>query len=460
MNRGALQTPQRPSLVAGFAIWVIIVIMVVPDGFTYGPTANGMPTEGSDLSRFTWLLLLAFGVVVPLSRSGLALKLLKQTNPYLLVFVVLAAASLLWSIDPGVTLRRLLRVTTTLLVAVAFCLMSWRTTRFQSVVRPILTLLLVGSIAFVIYAPTLAIDQSDAAALLGAWHGLATQKNGLGSLAAIALILWLHAGLSKERPWWMAGLGIAVSLICLVKSRSSTSIMNAAFACMLMYMLLRPPVALRRYLPYLVVLFVVALMLYSLAVLNLVPGSSVLLAPITALSGKDQTFSGRSAIWAIVNEHIAQRPFMGSGYGAYWVQLPGSPSMEMMRRLFFYPTEGHNGYLDVINDLGIVGALCLLGYLITYVRQGLKLMLLLRPQGVLYLALLFDQLIANLTESRWLNVLTCEFTIMTIATVALGRTLLDQQKNRQVSAPIPQSSSSRRQVSNRQIRTPVRPRLR
>jgi len=227
-----------------------------------------------------------------------------------------------------------------------------------------------------------------------------------------------------------------------------------------MYMLLRPPVALRRYLPYLVVLFVVALMLYSLAVLNLVPGSSVLLAPITALSGKDQTFSGRSAIWAIVNEHIAQRPFVGSGYGAYWVQLPGSPSMEMMRRLFFYPTEGHNGYLDVINDLGIVGALCLLGYLITYVRQGLKLMLLLRPQGVLYLALLFDQLIANLTESRWLNVLTCEFTIMTIATVALGRTLLDQQKNRQVSAPIPQSSSSRRQVSNRQIRTPVRPRLR
>lgn len=457
MNRSALQTPQRPSLVAAFAIWVIIVIMVVPDGFTYGPTANGMPTEGTDLSRFTWLALLAFGVVVPLSRSGLALKLLKQVNPYLLVFVLLAAASLLWSIDPGVTLRRLLRVTTTVLVAVAFGLMTWRTTRFQSVIRPILTLLLVGSIAFVIYAPTLAIDQSDAAALLGAWHGLATQKNGLGSLAAIALILWFHAGLSNEKPWWMAGLGIAVSLICLVKSRSSTSIMNAAFACMLMFMLLRPPVSLRRYLPYLVVLFVVALLLYSLAVLNLVPGSSVLLSPITALSGKDQTFSGRSAIWAIVNEHIAQRPFMGSGYGAYWVQLPGSPSMEMVRRLFFYPTEGHNGYLDVINDLGIVGALCLLGYLITYVRQGLKLMLLMRPQGVLYLAVLFDQLIANLTESRWFNVLTCEFTIMTIATVALGRTLLDLQKNRQVSAPIPQSSA--RRVST-QIRTPVRPRLR
>jgi O-antigen ligase len=431
---------------------VLIVIMVVPDGFNYGATALGaMPTEGSGFSKFTWIALLSFGAVVPLSRSGIALKLLRQVNPYLLLFVGLAAASILWSIDPGVTLRRVLRVLTMVLVSISFALMTWRTTRFQSVLRPILTLLLVGSIIFVIQAPQLAIDQSDAAALVGAWHGLATQKNGLGSLAAIGLILWLHAWLSKEKPWWMASFGVAVSLTCLVNSRSSTSIMNAVFSCTLMLMMMRPPVALRRYLPYLIVLFVVALLLYSLAVLNLIPGSGTLLSPITMLTGKDQTFSGRTAIWAIVNEHIAQRPILGSGYGAYWVQLPGSPSMEMIRRLNFYPTEGHNGYLDIINDLGIVGALCLLGYLITYLRQGMRLLLTLRPQGVLYLTLMFDQLIANLTESRWLNVLTCEFTIMTIATIALGKTLLDQQKKMQAPARSP--------TTRGRLRTPVRPRI-
>ena len=435
-------------------IWVLIVIMVVPDGFSYGPNANGMPTEGSAVSRFIWLALLAFGAAVPLSRSGVALKLLRQINPYFLLFVALAALSVLWSIDPGVTLRRLLRVVTMVLVAISFALMTWRPTRFQSVVRPILTLLLVGSIIFVIAAPQLAIDQSDAAALVGAWHGLFTQKNGLGSVAAIALILWLHAWLSKERPWWMASFGFAVSAICLIYSRSSTSIMNAAFACALMLMLMRPPASLRRYLKYLIVLFVVALLVYSLAVLNLIPGSSALLSPITMITGKDQTFSGRTAIWAIVNEHIAQRPLLGSGYGAYWVLLPGSPSMEMKRRLYFYPTEGHNGYLDIINDLGIVGALCLLGYLIVYLRQGLRLLATLRPQGVLYLALMFDQLIANLTESRWLNSLTCEFAIMTIATVAMGRTLWDQQKNQQKNqTPAPSPAARGR------MRTPVRPRI-
>lgn len=420
----------------------MVLLVIIPDGFSYGPALGGMPTEGSAFSRTIWLVLLAFGVVVPLSRSALALKLVRQINPFLLVFLALVAASALWSIEPGVTFRRLFRVSITVLDAVAFALLTWRATRFQSVLRPILTSVLVGSIIFVIAAPDLAIEQSDIAAVVGAWHGLATQKNGLGSIAAIALLLWLHAGLTREKPWWQAVLGIAVSAICLVKSRSSTSIVDVVFAGVLMLMLLRPPTGLRRYLPYMIVLFVAVLLVYSLAVLNLVPGSGVLLSPITMITGKDLTFSGRTDIWAIIDQHIALRPLLGSGYGAYWIQLPTSPSMEMMRRLYFYPTEGHNGYLDIINDLGAVGAVCLLGYLIAYLRQGMRLFLTIRPQGALYLSLLFEQLIANLTESRWLNSLTCEFTIMTIATVAMARTLLDQKMQSRLAATQGQQSTA------------------
>jgi exopolysaccharide production protein ExoQ len=434
-------------MVATLVVWVMVLLVVIPDGFTYGPATGGMPTEGSAFNRTIWLALLAFGVVVPLSRSALALKLLRQINPFLLVFIALVAASALWSIEPGVTFRRLFRVSITVLDAVAFALLTWRTTRFQSVLRPVLTALLVGSIIFVIAAPELAIEQLDLAAVVGAWHGLATQKNGLGSIAAIGLLLWLHAGLSREKPWWQAALGIGVSAICLVKSRSSSSIVDVVFAGILMLMLLRPPSGLRRYLPYMIVLFVAVLLVYSLAVLNLVPGSGVLLSPITSITGKDLTFSGRTDIWAIMNQHIAMRPLLGSGYGAYWIQLPGSPSMEMLQRLYFYPTEGHNGYLDIINDLGAVGALCLLGYLIVYLRQAMRLFVTIRPQGALYLCLLFEQLIANLTESRWLNSLTCEFTIMTIATIAMARTLLDQKMQSRTAAAQGQQSAAQGQQS-------------
>jgi O-antigen ligase len=427
---------KRRPIAITCAIMFLLVFTIAPENFDYSTfepnnaASNAqqlaMPTQGSAFSRTMWLALLALGVAVPLARSGSALKLLRRVNPYLLLFFALAAASALWSIDSGITIRRVVRALTIALDFFAFVLIAGKTASFQSVLRPVYTFVLAGSILFVLAEPRLAIEQGTQFELLGAWRGLTTQKNGLGSLAAVGLILWLHAGLSKERNWLVALSGATVSAICLVHSRSSTSLMAAIFGSVLLLMLLRSPTGLRRYLPYLIGLFVCALLIYSLAVLNLVPGSGMLLSPITALTGKDMTFSGRTAIWDIINQNIAQHRLLGSGYGAYWNQTPGSPSLAMLQRLYFYPTEGHNGYLDVINDLGIVGGLCLLGYLLTYLRQGLLIFRTQRSQGALFLTLLLAQMVANLSESRWFNTLSPEFVMFTFATMAMGRALLDR----------------------------------
>jgi hypothetical protein len=53
-----------------------------------------------------------------------------------------------------------------------------------------------------------------------------------------------------------------------------------------------------------------------------------------------------------------------------------------------------------------------------------------RPQGALYLALIFQTLIANMSESRWFNVLTLEYVILTLATVSMGRLLWQQSLER------------------------------
>jgi exopolysaccharide production protein ExoQ len=436
--------PKRDSLLLICMMWVLIVFTIVPEGLRYradpvnsfaGTVAQNaalaltdMPTEGSPLSRSIWLCLLAFGAVTVLSRSRAALKLLREINPYLLLFVGLVALSILWSIEPNVTLRRLVRASTLLLDAVAFALLARDVVSFQRTLRPIFLAMLIASIIFVMAAPDLAVEQANQTELVGAWHGVAPQKNGLGSLAAIGLVFWVHAWLSRESRSWLALLGIGVSALCLVRSRSSTSLMAGVFASVLLLMLLRSPRGLRRYLPYLIGLFVVLLLTYSLAVLNLIPGSGLLLSPITAITGKDQTFSGRTAIWEIITQHISLHPLLGTGYGAYWVQVPNSPSMQMLQQLYFYPTEAHNGYLDVINDLGYVGAACLIGYLITYVRQALRVFALVRIQGALYLALIFEQLVANLSEARWFNALSNEFVVMTIATAAIAKVLLDSRR--------------------------------
>jgi exopolysaccharide production protein ExoQ len=405
---------------------VLIILMVTPEDFDYASIGAPMPAAGSATTRLIWLAMLCGGGLVVLRYVRLARLIVGHTNVFFVAFGLLACVSMLWSIDPEFTTRRLIRLTTIFLCTLAFVLVPQR--RIQDILRPMLTIMLVGSIALVMFFPDLAIERSASHELVGAWHGLSTQKNGLGSLAAIAMLLWLHAWLTRQASWPSILLGLGVSLLCLLFSRSSTSLLAAAFSAPFMIFLARPPQALRRYMPSLVALFAMGSVLYSLAVLRLVPGSELLLRPLSTLTGKDPSFSGRTAVWDIMTEHIGLRPFLGSGYGAYWTgPTPGAPAYEHVIRLYFYPTEAHNGYLDIINDLGAVGGACLLGYLVAYLRQALRLLALQRLQATLYLGLFFEQLIANLSESRWLNVLCIEFVIMTLATVAIARALLDQR---------------------------------
>jgi exopolysaccharide production protein ExoQ len=254
-------------------------------------------------------------------------------------------------------------------------------------------------------------------------------KNALGSVAATALILWLHAGLAKEARWYTATAGGAVAVICLLLSRSSTSGMAASFAAVLL-LLLYSPHAIRRHSRLLVAVCLAVLVMYFLAMLQLVPAFDFMLAPVSMATGKDQSFTGRTTIWEVLYQHIRLRPYLGNGYGAYWTgKNPLAESYAMVKRTYFYPTEGHNGYLDVLNDLGAVGEICLVGYLAGYLRQSMRLLAVGSNQGMLYLALFFQQLIINLSESSWLNGLRWEFAIMTLATFAMARELAQQSLN-------------------------------
>jgi O-antigen ligase len=420
-----------------------MLFMVVPEDFDYASIGGPLPGSGNALSRLVWLLLLIASGTIVLRRLSLASAMLRQLNGFFVAFVLLALASVLWSEEPQFTARRLIRLVTIVLVALAFFLVPRR--GVQEVLRPMITLLLFGSIALVVLAPDLAIERSGSSELAGAWHGLATQKNGLGSLAAISTLLWLHAWQAREARAPAVLCGTAISLLCLLCSRSSSSILATAFSAPLMMFLARTPQCLRRHMPWLVGIFAAALLLYSLAILRWVPGLEILLRLLVRVTGKDPTFSGRTAIWSIMSEHIAEHPALGSGYGAYWIgPTPGSQSYAHVTRLFFYPTEAHNGYLDVISDLGAVGGACLLGYLLVYLRQALRVLAAQRAQGVLYVGLFFEQLIANLSESRWLNVLCIEFVIMTLATAGLGRAELEYRIRDQGQARASRAGRARR----------------
>lgn len=405
--------------------FVLVVFMVAPEGFDYANA--GVPTSGSPFSRMVWLSILGLGAYYTYKQWKFA-KAIALGNRYFLGFVILAGLSYFWSIEPGITLRREIRIVSIYLAALA-CVSATRNPQiFQRALRPVLTFLMIGSIIFVAAAPDIAVEHLQLAELIGAWKGMTTQKNALGSLSAMATILWVHAWMTGQsrQPWPL--LGTLVSATCLINSRSSTSIMATVFAITLMSMMVHSPKSLRRYMPYFIATFVCILLLYSLAVLHLVSGLDFMLKPITAITGKDLTFSNRTSIWEIIVEHIQLNPWLGTGYGAYWIGLvPESPSYITLIKLSFYPTESHNGYIDIINDLGWVGGIMLFSYILMYLRQGLRLFAVDRKQAALFLVILFEQMIANMSESMWWNARTVELAIMSLATLGLSQAVIVTQ---------------------------------
>jgi O-antigen ligase len=417
------------QLILGGLVWMLLILMICPDGFNYALLSPSLaPPEGGAMSRLLWLGLISMCACVIVWRAAMAWLLLPRFNLFLLLFIGLAALSLLWSIAPGFTVRRLIRMFAILGVGVAFVLSAWHPRRFQNVVRPILTLFLAGSIVFGLVCPSIGIHSETNAELVGAWRGLTTHKNSLGALACVGVIFWWHAWLAREVRWTSFVFGFLASGACLILSRSSTSLITAAFVMMLLLMLMRSPRNLRPWMPLFITIFVAILLTYSLAVLRIVPGLDILLKPITVITGKDLTFSNRTEIWALLTEHIRFSPLLGSGYGAYWTGAdPWSPSYVFLDVMYFYPGSAHNGYLEVVNDLGAVGLLIMGGYLIVLVRQSLHVMHFDHTQGALYLGLFFQQAISNLSETHWLAVMSTNFAIMTIATCAMARALLDTQ---------------------------------
>jgi exopolysaccharide production protein ExoQ len=447
----------RFSISSTLVAWIMIIVMSVPLDLDYSGTGGG---DANPLTRALWLAVLAIGVAVALSRFSETKRLIAQIDIYFFLFIALAMASILWSINPPQTTTRIVRMFIMCSGCLTVALAGWHRRRFQQVVRLPLTLVLVGSIIFCLVRPDLAVHHELNPELFNAWHGLCLTKNALGATASFGIVFWTHAFLSKETNRFLAFGGIAVSTTCLIFSRSQTSITASIVTVLALVLLLRTPGSMRRYVPYLTSALILLILLYSLAMLKVVPGLDILLAPIPMVTGKDLTFSNRSEIWAAVVQHIQLRPLLGSGYSAYWTMGVATPDMESYaiksQLQGFYPGSAHNGYLQILNDLGVAGLLCLLGYLYVYVRQSMRLYRVDRAQGALYLGLFLQQATINLSEPLWLNVLLIDFILMSMATMCLARSLIEVEAQTGRSA----KSSPAGGTMRRPATSTIRPRAR
>jgi O-antigen ligase len=303
--------------------------------------ADPADPDGGAVLRLVWppVYLASLGLIAlsPLAVWRTALR------AWPIVFLAaLTALSALWSLDPGVTLRRSLAVVMTavfgLWLAARF---SWRD--LIRLIAAMFAVLAAGSLIAGALFPGFGVMQEIH---VGAWKGLWWEKNTLGAMMAWASLAFCAAAAAAperaERRVWLAFLLLAVVLVVLSTSRTALLATLVAVG---------GPVAItlaRRGFGFAAAIVFLFLLGGGAVIAALIIGPGVILEAL----GRDATLTGRTDIWAVLISQIAERPLTGYGYGVFWEVEDGPAFLVRQQTAWPVPTA-HNAWLETALAIGV-----------------------------------------------------------------------------------------------------------
>lgn len=201
----------------------------------------------------------------------------------------------------------------------------------------------------------IALLNVDIAFTEGNFTGVFADKNALGRMASLGLILAaVNIGHSRRvNP--KDSIAVLLCLITLYASNSTTSLVVSIIVILLLPLIL---------------LFAsiksqnsIAVLAVTLLLLMLSAGGTILANPheFGQFVGKVErnTLVGRMTLWNTLSDQMGERPFFGYGYDTFWRE-DSNTILEVWDRHGWRPKHSHNGYIDIVLDLGIIGMVILL----------------------------------------------------------------------------------------------------
>ena len=271
-------------------------------------------------------------------------------SPALVGLLLVACGSALWAETPDLVFRRSISLLGTSLFGVV--LAARLTIREQlRLARGVLRLAASACLALLIIAPSYAMAADFGT---GSVRGVFPHKNLFG--AAMALGILVEWYVTEDRAFRrfvkVVALGLYAGL--LVLSHSVTSIVTVAGTLVIMWLFERFH---RRYrIPLPAILLFLAGLVVCIALFGI--DTSV----FTEMMGRSKDLTGRTDLWRSVGAMILARPLLGYGFSGFW----GGASVESYAvegYVGWSPTYSHNGYLEILLNLGVVGTALFLIFL-------------------------------------------------------------------------------------------------
>lgn len=282
---------------------------------------------------------------VKLMRAGAALSIALAGYCFL---------TALWSIDPKDTETRAMLYLFMVVGSIGIAA-NFEADEFMDLVAKTCFLAGVASLALLAVSPGDAHSGED-------FRGIFSQKNIVGeamTMGALASLHGLRVGIGRR---FQNTIILIVVTIVAVISKSMTSLLVIFTFCGtdLVIALIR-----RGGIPRVLAICASAVAL-PLLVLAAAFQDSVL-----EMLGKDPTLTGRTDIWAAVIADIWQRPWLGWGFLAFWSPL-NPAAAEIADTFHWFVPQAHNGLLEMLVNLGVIGTVLLICFWIRNVRLGLR----------------------------------------------------------------------------------------
>ncbi|RCS56670.1 O-antigen ligase family protein [Parvibium lacunae] len=404
--------------------------------------------------------ILLLGFVLFFKRFERTFYDLRQVNVALLLLVIWAFASALWSPSPVTTIKRTIQAGGVIFMGLSMCLVQHPLQNFLKYVTNTLSLLLILSLILIVVAPDIAREDNTS----GHWRGVFEQKNGLGAVAAFCFIFWQARYYIEGIPLRRMLAGLGLSTFCLLLAHSSTSISVSLLASGVFHLFRARHLSssfwkLRVFLLLTTVISVVLVLFFSVE--SRLPNWSEVVGPLASIFGKGTDLSQRTVIWQLVGEEVKRHPIMGLGYGAFWMG-PGSPSQYIIDELYWIPYQSHNGYLDTINELGYIGLAILIAALLLHLSHIVRLFAINQVVAAFHLAIFIVLAISNYTESNLFRGMLINSSLFIYSSVCVtnmlfrGHGLIKMHAGRGINVlaaaatlPLPRSAQSRQGVLGR-----------
>ena len=354
---------------------------------------------GSPLDRRFLIGLLCIGLFILFWKKCNWVTIFKE-NKWFILIIGYMFVSIIWSDIPFISLKRWVREVLAVIMALIITTEQEPHKAIQCIFRRMVYVLIPFSILLIKYYRDLGVLYVHHIGLL-MWTGVSLHKNGLCRLCLISLfyLLWTFIRRRQRRDipvtkyqkyveifmfllsmWLIMGPEHTITY-----SATSIGVLSAGILVLLgLIWLNKNKINIGSNTLMAITTFIILVGIFT------VIDKGSFISNFSSIFERDATLTGRVDIWANIMPSVMQRPILGHGFGGFW-----TPSTIENLKV----TECHNGYLEIILEMGFVGLILFSFFLLSNCRKAIKELKHDFDWACLWISFIIITVLYNITES-------------------------------------------------------------